>query len=274
MSRCNHVAAALKKGYSISLHKGRVRVIRHDGSLSAPEKLKEYERAIMLEIAEELGMQVFQLVGWSSGNYEVKETGRREPGLTLNFVELVTRQEAFTIFNVIFRRERSGANGGVGEPLRKGKFRVGKRSHFVKFWVSTGLPIHKPSDFHRRIGKLKPFFFTADWSKGEKLANATLKPVCLSAEEVAAAFGVANSSLSGRQAVAKPSLKVVAKDSPQAQAQQGLQPESSTGHSNYGNKVIRKRGIREPSIPSLTTDITNDEWLSAYYGGDHELTRH
>jgi hypothetical protein len=83
-------------------------------------------------------------------------------------------------FNACLVRQRSVKKHKKGSPLPKGHFTVGQKSHFMKMWRSTFLPLPKSlTSFHDCMGKLKSIVFMAEISKGTRLDAGTIRPMSL-----------------------------------------------------------------------------------------------
>ncbi|MCO1337124.1 hypothetical protein MO867_22630, partial [Microbulbifer sp. OS29] len=117
------------------------------------------------------------------GNYGPRKNG----GVTLQFRSLIDGRDWYAIFNAYTTRARTTKHGKAGSPLPKGHFRMGKRSNFLKFWNRTGLKMPKSLDaFSDCMGKLRGQIFTGHPANGERLEAATLAPVCIEQQELAA----------------------------------------------------------------------------------------
>ncbi len=96
-------------------------------------------------------------------------------GVTLQFVNIKTGEEAHLIFNVNLTYQRTRGNHKAGDPLPKNHFWAGKRSGFVKFWSMTGLEMPTSlSRFHKRMGKLKTVLVSFKVGINGKGINSTI----------------------------------------------------------------------------------------------------
>ncbi len=112
-------------------------------------------------------------LSYSTGSYD---SGQYD-GITLQFESEITGEHYYVIFNANIRRMRNTKYHKAGSLLPKGRFSVGRRSNFFKFWHSTGLKFPaRLSAFNDYIGKLKKFQFEAEISKGYRLNASTLHP--------------------------------------------------------------------------------------------------
>ena len=110
--------------------------------------------------------------GYSTGYYGKNKAG----GVTLQFVCEVTHKNYYTIFNADISRKRDIGRHKAGDPLPRGRFSVGCRSAFYKFWVSAGLEVPpRLSAFNDYMGKLKNFTFSADLCRETRLDASSLQ---------------------------------------------------------------------------------------------------
>lgn len=119
-------------------------------------------------------MEIFTLryECYSTGSYGKSKAG----GVTLQFICETTHENYYVIFNANISRKRDIGRHKAGDPLPKGRFSVGYRSAFYKFWISTGLDIPpRLSAFNDYMGKLKQFKFSANLSKDNRLDACSLQ---------------------------------------------------------------------------------------------------
>ena len=110
--------------------------------------------------------------GYSTGYYGKNKAG----GVTLQFVCEVTHKNYYAIFNADISRKRDIGRHKAGDPLPRGRFSVGSRSAFYKFWISAGLEVPpRLSAFNDYMGKLKNFKFSGDLSRGTRLDASSLQ---------------------------------------------------------------------------------------------------
>lgn len=204
-----------------------------------------------------------EYIGYSTGIYGQ----RKSPGLTLQFLDVVSRNEAYTIFNVDLARQRNTKAGRQGQPLPKGHFRIGRRHKFFGFWESTPLPMpRRLSSFHDYMGKLGGLLFTGQKveAKGARLDSGSLRPLSISAAEILAAFMPDNTRTAARQTPDNSRTKIPDKICAECQQRQGLQQDIGTCAVNHGKTVIRECGYRDAGIPhhhvKRPEDQTIDEW--------------
>ena len=121
---------------------------------------------------------------------------------------------------------------------------------------------------HDYMGKLRSVLVTGSVAD-DRFKVGSLVPVSLTAEQFRAAILPDNIRTISGQAPDNIRTKVPDKEIPTDHETQGLQTISTTGASNYGNKVIREEGYKTiPYNPIHTPkppqDQTVDEWLEAY----------
>ena len=114
-----------------------------------------------------------QYLSYSTGLYD----GGKYDGVTLQLKHKGNAEIYHVIFNANIRRKRTIKNNKAGSLLPKGRFSVGRRSAFYKFWLSTDLPLPpRLSAFNDYMGNLKQFTFSAQITKGTRLDARSLRP--------------------------------------------------------------------------------------------------
>lgn len=197
---------------------------------------------------------------YKTGHYGQHRAG----GVTLQFICETTGNNYYVIFNADLKRKRSTKKHKVGTPLPSGRFSVGRRSLFYKFWVSTGLPVpSRLSAFNDRMGKLKAFVFTANISKGKRLDAKSLMPLL---DDQSSVVPLAhNIQTNVKQFSNNIQTKIANNYSVLEPENTGFQENQTTCLNNYG---ISKQGTTDTRTPlsPITTDKqvreqTNQEWL-------------
>ncbi|MDH0623065.1 hypothetical protein N5E30_16865 [Pseudomonas chengduensis] len=225
-------------------------------------------RPLMREILTLLpGTDAFEYIGCSTGFYGQKKA----PGLTLQFRELVSRTDAYAIFNVCLTRQRNTKSGRQGQPLPKGHFRVSKKHAFFAFWESTPLPFpRRTAALHDYMGKLRGIVFTGQKGaeKAARLDAGSLRPLCISAAEIRAALMPDNARTAGGQQPDNSHTSYPDIHCAECQHWQALQPLIATDGFCHGKAVIRERGDRDACPPyqraKRPQDQTTEEWLADY----------
>ena len=111
---------------------------------------------------------------YSSGLYGPGMHG----GITLQFLQEDTGTQYYVIFNADVKRKRNTESHKAGTLLPKGRFSVGEKSAFYKFWLATGIAVPpRLSAFNDYIGKLKLLKYSAYVTSGKRLDAQSLKPI-------------------------------------------------------------------------------------------------
>lgn len=251
----------LARGDEVAVEKGRLIISPASGLHAPAEWLELHERNLIAQAARLAEVSAFEYLSYSVGQYGPSRAG----GVTLQFQCINTAQPLFAIFNADTKRARSTQHGKAGSPLPAGQFRVGKRSGFYQFWISTGLPVRRLSDFHDYMGNLGSLVLTGSPSKGERLDASTLHPLAISTGELATLARSAmadNNPTNHRQTPDNNPTRFPDKESPSSHQPRHIQPVSTTGKINYGNAVTREDGKTVTIIPPEKQTV--DEWLSRY----------
>lgn len=252
------LAQLLARGDVVAMTQGRLMIAAASGCPIPSDWLEQRRQQLIADVAGAAGVLALEYQSHSVGNYGHRRAG----GLTIQFRCLASGRELYAIFNVDTRRSRNTKSGKAGDPLPKGQFRAGKRSAFVAFWKSTGLPCHRLSDFHDYMGSLGKLIFTADLCNGERLEAATLRPLDVSKGRLAIQIQPDNSPTRSRQAPDNIPTRFPDKETTESQQLRGFQPMPTTGQEKYGNTVTRDYGYTgRPVSPDLQS---TDEWLSDY----------
>ena len=179
------LARVLKHG-SVAIECGRLVVTPNNGKPVPQKWLDENGPNVVSQILKELGTDdAYYYFGYSLGKHGESFAS----GLTLHFKSVMTDESLYAMFNIELTRIRATKYGKVGGKLAKGQFHVQKHGAFLKFWDSSGAVRPKSNtEFHKRMGNLKPLFFTGQVNQGKagKLVNETLKPLNMTAKKVAA----------------------------------------------------------------------------------------
>ncbi|MBV1959875.1 MAG: hypothetical protein KUG53_03990 [Pseudomonadales bacterium] len=271
------VQSLLNRGDVIAIITGRLSIVPASGKPVPDEWLATHTNRLVIEIVERTGLDVFIYESYSTGRYGKARSG----GVSLQFKSLLSEKQSYMVFNAALDRAKTTSHGKKGSPLPKGRFRVGRKSGFVKFWRSTGLKIPaRLSSFHDYMGNLGGILFTGSYSDGEKLDKQTVRPVELSHDQLLQAFSIENlpynSHTNAIQTPYKSHTKMPYKESVQSQPQQGIQANPTTGETNCGIRLQGSTGIRENITPISTPvvihksvqDQSIDEWSDDYSSCD------
>jgi hypothetical protein len=113
-----------------------------------------------------------QYLSYSTGLYGPQKRG----GVTLQLLCERTGKDYYVIFNADIKRKRNIKGLKAGTLLPKGRFSVGRKSAFYKFWLSTGIAIPpRLSAFNDYMGKLKGLLFLAEINSSNRLNACTLR---------------------------------------------------------------------------------------------------
>ena len=239
----------LSRGDMVSIELGQLAIQPASGKPVPPEWIRTNAPEICRTVLIAIGVDAFKYVGYSTGRYGE----HKSPGLTLRFTSVLTGETAYAIFNVDLTRKRTTAGGKAGAPLPAGEFRVGERSRFYKFWLSTGLPVpERMQRFHKCMGKLANILLVGTVSK-DRFDVQSLQPVTITAGQVRLAVLGHNLDTTKAQQGHKEGTMSGHKEMATDHEPQGLQPVSTTCVSNYENKLTRKDDNKTASITDLPT---------------------
>jgi len=200
-------------------------------------------------------------ISYTTGFYGKHKAG----GVTLQFICEVTCINYYVIFNVDLKRKRNTKKHKAGSPLPRGRFSIGLRSQFYRFWVLTGLDLpHRLSAFNDCMGKLKMLTFCATATKGDRLDSATLVP--LMSKPLKLVVVPNNVPTTIQQLSNKTPTRIANNDSPPPPVIGDSQENQATCLNNYGISKQGTTDTRIPITPSTNTkpvrEQTNDEWLT------------
>ncbi|MDH4560209.1 hypothetical protein [Pseudomonas sp. BN411] len=258
----------LRRGDEISIELGRIIIQPASGKPVPPEWLKKHTAGLAREILTALGLEAYEFCGYTTGHYGP----HKAPGVTLQFLSPTTDASPYVIFNAELTRCRNVGAAKKGTALPKGHFRIGKRSHFYRFWRSTELPEPKRlSSFHDYMGNLKGILFTAT-VQNDRMDASSLRPLTVPSRLVHAAILPDKLQTTPRHIPDSVQTRMPDKDFAQSQGAHAFQAKQTTSDKNYGNKVIKGRGFTGASIPPYQhkrpEDQSVDEWLADYSGAD------
>lgn len=255
----------LGRGDTVSIELGRLTIQPASGKPVPPQWLIECTPDICRSILKAAGLDAFVYVGYRTGHYGK----HKAPGVTLQFVSVVTGVAAYAIFNVDLTRQRVTASGKAGAPLPSGQFRVGERSHFYKFWLGTGLKMpDRMQRFYKRMGKLSGILFVGSLNN-DRFDAQTILPLSLAAEQVRLAVLGHKEGTIWAQGGHKEDTTPGHSKTAASHAHQGIQPIQTACAPNHGKTVISKHGNKVSPITPIPTpkppqEQTVDEWLADY----------
>ncbi len=101
-------------------------------------------------------------------------------GVTLQFIDLVTGENYYAIFNAELSRKRATRRYQSGTRLPGKQFRISRRHLFYRFWRNTGLPVPpRLGAFHDYMGNLRKLQFSGELvaDKPNRLNASSLRPL-------------------------------------------------------------------------------------------------
>lgn len=255
----------LSRGDTVSIERGRLVIQPASGKPVPSEWLIECTPGICRSILTAAGLDAFEYVGYTTGHYGKHKAS----GVTLQFVSVLTGETAYAIFNADLTRRRTTAKGLAGTALPKGQFRAGERSHFYKFWLSTGLEIpDRMQRFYKRMGKLSGILFAGALAN-DRFDAQTIQPFDIAAERVRMAVLGHKEGTTWAQLGHKEDTSSGHNKTAESQTEQGFQPIPTACVSNHGKTVIREHGDKVVPITPIPTpkapqDQSVEEWLADY----------
>lgn len=266
MSEKDLVRMLLSRGDIIAIELGLLIVVPASGK-RVPEKwLKDNRVNIVTEILKKTGQEGMTYAGYTAGRYGQKLAS----GVTLQFKSVLSGANIYAIFNAGLTRLRTTKHGLSGEPLPKGHFHLAKGSAFLKFWDKTALPrAASRTDFHRRMGNLKPLVFTGSFhvSKKGKLINDSIEPLDITYTQVMKAYHISDNPVINRGQFSDNSvIKASDKEMLKPHKTLVLETDFTECVNYYGNKVISEKVTRENVYP--ISDPIHTPYMN---GSNHEF---
>jgi len=269
MSSTPSVKDLLTRGDELEIVDGRLNIIAESGLPVPADWLKRHEDKLVYELVSQMAIDVLVYESYSTGRYGVE----RNSGVNLQFINLLTGDSRYAVFNADLDRVKATKKGPVGSPLPSGQFRVGKRSRFYRFWLNANQPLPpRLSSFHDYMGNLKGTLFTGIVGREERLDKQSIKLLNITYVEIVAAFfkpSVPDSSHT--LAIHSPDkyhTTMPYSESMERLMQRDLESIQTTCNCNYGtrslaSKVIRGRSMM-PTTNKIPQDQTVEEWLEDY----------
>lgn len=196
-----------------------------------------------------------QYISYSTGLYGRKNAD----GVTLQLLCERTGEDYYVIFNADIKRKRNFKDKKAGTLLPKGRFSVGRKSAFYKFWLSTGIPIPpRLSAFNDYMGKLKGLLYMAEIESNNRLDACTLRLM------------TNNPQTDGKQSP----NKLQTKTSNSKMAQNPVTTNGSKNKTTYMNNYDISKQVSTNTSNTYTPinnvldvkEQTNEEWLNDYFG--------
>jgi len=243
------LTSLLEHGNSVSIRRGLLVVTQPSGTPMSKIWIEKHQSILVTELLKKMGRDALVYIDYSAGKYGESLAG----GVTLQFEYAITGAEAYAIFNADLTRSRTTKHGKAGDPLPKGHFHVAKNSLLLKFWKKSGAAMPRSrTDFHRRMGNLKPLLFKGSFHriKKNKLINDSIIPLDITHEEVMDAFSHSDNSVISRGQLSDNSvIKASDKETLQPPKTLGLEADFTTGEIYYGNTLTREKVTRGNAYP-------------------------
>ena len=259
----------LTRGDELEIVDGRLNIIAESGLPVPAEWLKLHEDKLVYELVSQMAIDVLVYESYSTGRYGVE----RNSGVNLQFLNLLTDDSRYAVFNADLDRVKATKKGPIGSPLPKGQFRVGKRSRFYRFWLNANQPLPpRLSSFHDYMGNLKGTLFTGTVGRDERLDKQSIKLLNITYVQIVAAFFQRslpdNSHTLAIHSPDKYHTTMPYNASMERLMQRDLGPIQTMGNCNYGTRSLGSAVVRGRSMMSTTNKIpqdqTDEEWLEDY----------
>jgi len=259
----------LTRGDELEIVDGRLNIIAQSG-LPVPDTwLKQHEDKLVYELVSQMAIDVLAYESYSTGRYGAE----RNSGINLQFLNLLTDDSRYAVFNVGLDRVKATKKGPIGSPLPNGQFRVGKRGRFCKFWLNANQPLPpRLSSFHDYMGNLKRTLFTGIVGRGERLDKQSIKLLNITYLQIVAAFFQRslpdNPHTPSIHSPDKYHTTMPYSESMERLMQRDLEPIQTTCNCNYGTRSLGSKVVRGRSMVSTTDKIPQDQtvegWLEDY----------
>jgi hypothetical protein len=269
MSSTPSVKDLLTRGDELEIVDGRLNIIAESGLPVTAEWLKLHEDKLVYELVSQMAIDVLVYERYSTGRYGAE----RNSGVNLQFINLLTDDSRYAVFNADLDRVKATKKGPIGSPLPNGQFRVGKRSRFCRFWLNANQPLPpRLSSFHDYMGNLKGTLFTGIVGKDERLYKQSIKLLNITYVQIAATFFPSvlpdNPHTPSIHSPDKYHTTMPYNESMKRLMQRELEPIQTKGNCNYGTSppgsaVGRGRSI-VPTTKKIPQDQTDEEWLKGY----------
>tara|TARA_R110002126_G_scaffold51353_1_gene140496 strand:+ start:6178 stop:6993 length:816 start_codon:yes stop_codon:yes gene_type:complete len=259
----------LTRGDELEIVDGRLNIIAESGLPVPAEWLKLHEDKLVYELVSQMAIDVLVYESYSTGKYGAKH----HSGVNLQFINLLTDDSRYAVFNVELDRIKATKKGPIGSPLPSGQFRVGKRSRFYRFWLNANQPLPpRLSSFHDYMGNLKGALFIGTVGRDERLDKQSIKLLNITYLQIVAAFFQRslpdNPHTPSIHSPDKYHTTMPYNESMERLMQRNLEPIQTTGNCNYGTRSLASKVIRGRNMMSTTNKIQQDqtveEWLEDY----------
>jgi hypothetical protein len=224
----------LKKGDNIAVHQGQLIITPRSGKPVPNNWFSMNSQKIVSEIAQQQNQSIFTYCYYKTGIYN----NGRSPGVMIRFVDLLTGENVFAMFNANLKRQRKTKRHHAGEPLPEGQFCIGKRSALYMLWMRTDLEIPRRfAEWHKSMSKLQHVYFVAERSANDKLSNQSIRPLSLSLNQLRQLFG---DSAVTREGQASDNLV------------------TRNGDKDRGQELVTRDGDKDVATDHTTNGLTHD----------------
>ena len=265
------LARLLKRGDQVAIEDGRVTVCPASGNPVPLDWFAANEAELLRDILRVTSVSGLSYDSYSTGNYGIQ----KYPGVTLQFIDLLTGENPYAVFNANLSKARNSSKGPKGSPLPQGEFSVGKRSKFYSFWLNTQIPLPpRLTRFHEYMGNLRSVVFSGSYSPDGRILKSSLRPLFISYEQVLDGFNCARFTHKSRtqdtQHTDNTLTKYTDRESPESQTNKDFQPYSTTGLPSCGISCKGDTDNGKGYSPSKKPpkEQTTEEWMI-----DYDLTR-
>ncbi len=269
MSSPPSVKDLLTRGDELEILDGRLNIFAKSGFPIPETWLKLHEDKLVYELVSQMAIDVLVYESYSTGRYGAKH----HSGVNLQFINLLTGDSRYAVFNADLDRVKATKKGPIGSPLPKGQFRVGKRSRFCRFWLNANQPLPpRLSSFHDYMGNLKGTLFTGIVGRDERLDKQSIKLMNITYVEIFAAFFQRslpdNLHTLSIHSPDKYHTTLPYNESMERVMQCDLESIQTTCNCSYGKRslgsaVVRGRSMM-PTTNKIPQDQTVEEWLEDY----------
>ncbi len=265
-NKCSLLENLISRGDNIEIVDGKLNIIPVSNRQIPEQWLKDNRETLLSEIAQVANVEPYIYLGYSTGSYGEHKSG----GVSLQFTNLITGEDAFAVFNAELTRARKSKSGDKGISLPKGKFRVRKGFEFYRFWLLSGLNIPpRLSVFDQYMGNLKSLAFIPELGKRNKFINKKTKLMNVSYKLISSSLGYEstyNRQTTGIQQTYNRHTTATNNDSSLPYNNKGIQANSSACSNKYGSSLQGSEVLSTP-LPVINSikkpyEQTNDEWLN------------
>jgi hypothetical protein len=264
-NKCSLLEKLISRGDHIEIVDGALSITPTSNKEIPEQWLKDNRETLISEIAQLADVEPYIYLGFSTGSYGDHKAG----GVSLQFTNLITGEDAYAVFNAELTRARKSKSGDKGTSLAKGKFRVRKGFEFYRFWLLSGLNIPpRLSVFDQYMGNLKCLVFIPELGNRNKFINKKTKLMNVSYEQVSNSLGYKstyNRQTTDTQQTYNRHTRMTHSDLAQPYIDRGLQINSSACSNKCGLSLQGSEVLSTPlpviNIHKTPQEQTTEEWL-------------